>query len=738
MNQRIPVNSLTPYAAVFLSSFCIMVLELVAGRVIAKHLGSSIYTWTSVIGIVLAGIAAGNYLGGRIADRHQPMRALGALFLLASIVAATVPSASRFVAEWTTLWTLSWRWRVFLHVAALFLLPSLLLGTISPVAAKIALSAERPVGRTLGSVYAWGVVGSILGTFLAGFTLIPTFGTTRILWSVAVLLAAVPILFTMTSRFRWTWFSFAFFLGVIDSAPWAWAERLGTRLKIREANSPQIVCEVESLYSDIKVLSSSSQGLERRHLMIDKMIHNTFLVSDPTVLEDAYLRMFGVLSHVVRPEDDPVQALIIGGGAYIFPRYIESKWPGSTCDVVEIDPELTRVSHDVFGLAEASGLHTFHEDGRVFVNRLLRERGAGRPTVPYDLVYLDAFNDYSVPYQLTTLEQNRAIREMLSPTGAYMINVIESFQSGLLLGALLNTLEAAFSDVQIFFEGSVSTLNAHARDTFVVLASPAQFDFGGVLRSNPHDYGLHALSAGELAELRSRNGKALLTDDWAPTDNLLAPVVRASASKLASGALAGRGARAMDRGDLTAAEKLLERALALDPWNARAHRHLGALHGTKGDFERSRHHFEETLRLDPNQREVYVAMATETAKHGLMEDAARYLQRALEVDPDDLEIKNNLGILLAQRGDLASAANVFAEIVAEDPEYFAARKSLAAALYQLGRVEEAVQHLEEAERIEPGEASVRELLTRIRSGEFRSIRSRADRGGERSAAGDAE
>jgi hypothetical protein len=73
---------------------------------------------------------------------------------------------------------------------------------------------------------------------------------------------------------------------------------------------------------------------------------------------------------VVRPDDDPVWALTVGGGAYIFPRYLESKWPASTCDVVVIDPELTRISGEVFGLPDGPGLRTYHEDGRIFVNRL--------------------------------------------------------------------------------------------------------------------------------------------------------------------------------------------------------------------------------------------------------------------------------------------------------------------------------------------------------------------------------
>ena len=187
------MSALAPYAAVFLSSFCVMVVELVAGRLIARNLGSSIYTWTSVIGVILAGLAAGNYLGGRIADRHRPARVLALLFLLASIVSLSIPVLNRWIGDWVQLWMLSWPLRVSLHVGAVFFLPSMILGAISPVAGKMALDQGHLPGRTLGSVYAWGVIGSLLGTFLTGYCFIPTFGTAKVVWCVAAVLAATSL-----------------------------------------------------------------------------------------------------------------------------------------------------------------------------------------------------------------------------------------------------------------------------------------------------------------------------------------------------------------------------------------------------------------------------------------------------------------------------------------------------------------------------------------------------------------
>jgi len=171
---------LVPTATVFISSFCIMVLELVASRLIARHLGSSLYTWTAVIGVVLAGITIGNYLGGRIADRFQAKKALAVLFVISSAACVVTVILNNIVGGWTWLWNLSWPARTFIHVSLVFLLPSVLLGTISPVVAKMALDQGLATGRTVGDIYAWGAAGSIAGTFAAGYYLIATMGNTFI------------------------------------------------------------------------------------------------------------------------------------------------------------------------------------------------------------------------------------------------------------------------------------------------------------------------------------------------------------------------------------------------------------------------------------------------------------------------------------------------------------------------------------------------------------------------------
>ncbi|MBI1311821.1 hypothetical protein GC176_11060 [bacterium] len=181
---------------VFVSSICVMVLELTASRLIAKHVGSSLYTWTSVIGVVLAGITVGNFIGGWLAERFRKTRVLGWLFFLASAACVSVLWLDRLVAAQPRPEGTGWPTWVFLIVAQMFFLPALALGTISPVVASLAIRRSKRMGLTVGNVYAWGALGSIIGTFLTGFWLIDQFGTRMIIGGTAGVLAVLGIIVT--------------------------------------------------------------------------------------------------------------------------------------------------------------------------------------------------------------------------------------------------------------------------------------------------------------------------------------------------------------------------------------------------------------------------------------------------------------------------------------------------------------------------------------------------------------
>lgn len=178
-----------------------MIVELVAGRIISRHVGQSLYTWTSVISVILAGISLGNLAGGWIADRwpRAARGVLAALFLVAALSCLTVPGLNEVAGRWTLRAKGTWPFRILGHVLLTFLGPAASLGAISPVVARVAVNADFRMGRSIGDLYAWGAGGAIAGTFLAGFVLIPAFGVTAIMLGVAGILAVTGLLYAATA-----------------------------------------------------------------------------------------------------------------------------------------------------------------------------------------------------------------------------------------------------------------------------------------------------------------------------------------------------------------------------------------------------------------------------------------------------------------------------------------------------------------------------------------------------------
>jgi nitrate/nitrite transporter NarK len=182
-----------PGAFAFLGNGCLLVLELVAGRILAPTVGVSLYTWTAVIGVVLAGLSLGSWLGGKIADRRPGRSVLSLQFLLSAAASALVlvfdsnldSVAAPF--SWPTIWQVVWL------STLVFFLPSLVIGTVTPMIIKLSLSSLDVTGRVVGRIRAAGELGAIAGVFFTGFVLISAFGTRAIVAAVAITLAVLGI-----------------------------------------------------------------------------------------------------------------------------------------------------------------------------------------------------------------------------------------------------------------------------------------------------------------------------------------------------------------------------------------------------------------------------------------------------------------------------------------------------------------------------------------------------------------
>jgi spermidine synthase len=526
-----------------------MVVELVAGRLIARYVGSSLYTWTSVIGIVLAGIAAGNYVGGRLADRYRPREALACLFLVASATCLLVPMLNVHAGNWMFLRSQDWPVRIATHVFLVFFLPSSLLGTIGPVAAKMALDLGRETGRTVGGVYSWGAVGSIVGTFLTGFYLIAQMGTVTVLLSVSAVLLVMALIFGSRWALTYMWIgvvgaSFAAALG-----PWEWAGVVGLRLGLRPYATEWVYFHKESQYSfitveeEIGIPGAGSDSKKKkghgkrdveaeigtpgvRSMTLDYLIHAYIDMEDPDHLIYEYEEMYAAVTRAATndwPAERKPRALFLGGGGFVFPRWLLRHWPGSHAEVAEIDPQVTRAAFEAFGLPLDSPMKIFNLDARNHVDDLLQRLDRGHDVGRFDFVYSDAFNHYSPPFHLTTVEFNEKVRRLMRSDGIFLANVIDIYRSGRFVGAMINTIERSYPHVYAVSSAIGGPSDEDARDTFIVVGSLRPLPLNELALE---EYPGMLLDPEQLAILRRRSNRLVLTDDFAPVDNLLAPVVR--------------------------------------------------------------------------------------------------------------------------------------------------------------------------------------------------------------------
>jgi predicted membrane-bound spermidine synthase len=535
-------TAVTPNALVFISGMSIMVVELVGGRLLARAAGSSIYTWTSLIGVVLAGVSLGNYLGGWLADRFSPARLLPHLFLASSVLVTVVLKSAGLLdpEKGTWLASLAMPERIFTCVFAVFFTPSCALGTISPVVAKLAIERAAKAGAAIGNIYAWGAVGSICGTFLTGFVLVSWLGTKAVLCGVAGVLAVVSVLMVTSGLAHSIWAGVLLAVVVSVTAPdsWHWAVNIGKMLKVREeVDSGEYLRE--SNYYSIKVYPPDSDG--SRTLVLDNLIHGYVVKDQPDVLEYDYELIYASIMERAgaipttpgaAPETAdaskgrPLRTLFIGGGSYTYPRYIEACYPGSSMLVAEIDPAVTRAAHEALYLSDDTPIVTRWGDARNTFDQLIAENARGAKH-QFDFIFGDAFNDFSVPWHLTTHEFNEKVKKLLAPGGVYMINIIDNYEYSLFLGAYVQTARKTFPGVAVFCTqegGEPST----SRDTFVIAMSNQSIDYTD-LGSRPGESRLEKGSLFTDEHVRTaieRSGSTILTDDYAPVENLLKMVAR--------------------------------------------------------------------------------------------------------------------------------------------------------------------------------------------------------------------
>jgi len=506
----------------------------------APYVGVSLYTWTSIIGVVLAGISIGAYLGGRIADRYPRSSTLGWLLFLSGLGAFSISPLTNLIggAQFQT----SLMTRILLVTTIIFFVPSCLLGMISPMVVKLTLNNLEKTGNVVGKIYAFSTLGSILGTFATGFYLISWMGTRTILLTMGIILVLSALIFGGFFRSKKTlalFFLFLFLSALLPlvglhvyattnpeefSFPTSPIESIKTFYGY--AFKPPLEEETyffkESNYYTIKLKKSikGNNGNSLESLVLDHLVHSYTDLKDPLYLEYEYIRMYEEMVRWQAKKRKSFKTLFLGGGGYTFPRFIEAKYPRAEIHVVEIDPEITRAVKKYLGISENTKIRSFNEDGRWFVMNC-KEKGT------YDFIFGDAFNDLSIPYHLTTKEFAMQLKSLLKPDGLLLANVIDSFKKGAFIPSYIRTLEEVFGKGNVQLLTLTSDYDHIGISTCVVVASPQKLDmddFVRIVKGKGGEMTSHIMPQDQLQEFLKERYSVILTDDYVPVDNLIAPI----------------------------------------------------------------------------------------------------------------------------------------------------------------------------------------------------------------------
>jgi spermidine synthase len=409
--------------------------------------------------------------------------------------------------------------RIFIVTSIIFFIPGCVLGTISPVVVRLTLKNIEHAGNVIGKIYALSTLGAIIGTFVTGFFLISWLGTKMIVLSMGAVLIFVAILSGSWLKKNINIALFCIiFIGIVFPSLWV----VKGKDSLNKFNlSGGTYCYKESDYYTIK-LTKTTSGDEKTKLeamILDHLIHSYVSLNNPLHIEYEYERIYADVLKWKFKKNTGFKSLTIGGGGYTFPRYMEISYPNAHVDVVEIDPQVTKIVYGQLGLPHNTKITTYNTDGRWYVMNCKDK---------YDLVFTDAYNDLSIPYHLTTKEFAEEIKGIMKPNAILMSNIIDNFQKGAFLPSYIKTLREVFGQKNVYLISVSPKFRETRISTFIVLASNGNLDIGAFGRFVRGELGRHATSAvvpeDLMEEFINKKHSIIITDDYAPVDNLIAPI----------------------------------------------------------------------------------------------------------------------------------------------------------------------------------------------------------------------
>lgn len=482
------------YAVLFLLNASEMILELVASRLMSPYFGNSNFVWTAIIGIILLAGSLGNIIGGKFASRKNPRFWTAMLLLFAAVYIAVTPLIDAPILQSIKDGNLGTQFSSVIGSIIFFLIPSTIMGIITPIIMKEHIGDGKEKAKESGRITATIAIGSLVGTFLGGFWLIPTLGTKMIFATLAIVIVPLTLLIkplqnVKSKKFKWSFIAslvIAMTISIISVAVVS-NKTEATNISI-DTEYGRIIVE-EGDYDGETVLFYKQSGAYSSATFLDE--------ERKYELVSSYLKKYDMMFDYL----DVKQVAMIGGAAYQYPKYFISHFPDKSMDVIEIDPMSTEIAKKYFFLDDLiqdygeERLGLYNEDGRIFFSNSDKK---------YDAVLNDAFSGEVPVGILATKEAAKTIKKHLNPEGVYMSNVLGavSGKKGRFLRAEVKTLKTVFRKVYVV--AVHENVKKSSYTNWMVIATDNE-------KYKPEN----------TTEIEITDDDIILTDDYNPVDSLI-------------------------------------------------------------------------------------------------------------------------------------------------------------------------------------------------------------------------
>ncbi|MCR5541932.1 MAG: fused MFS/spermidine synthase [Ruminococcus sp.] len=507
------------YLTEFFAGMSVMAVELGASRLLAPYFSSSQIVWTIIIGTIMIAMALGNYFGGESADKDPDPDKLYKRILFSAVWIAAIPFVGKLVIIGisallvVTVNTNFLIWAAFLACMVIFVYPLFLLGTVTPSLVKYTTDSLDDNGKTVGTLGAFNTVGSIIGTFAPTFITIPTVGTAVTFLIFSGILLMLGLVYFFSCKRGYIRIAICTVLFIVFCVT-------GTVLGFAFWEK-SLTYEGESVYNYLQVKEDDKQAALSTNVLFG--------------IQSIYMKDGGLtglyydtaMAAPLMSDGDDISEknmLVLGMGTGTYAKQCRSYLPGIKVEGVEIDDKITDLAHKYFELDDDIKVTTY--DGRAFLQALNSQRDRRNSAVgshdngindlQYDVIMVDAYQDITIPFQMSTVEFFTLVKKSLKPGGVIVVNMnMHSDKKGSINEYLCDTISSVFGNVYTVKVDGTTNRELFASDLTGMpdrLFSAAQQLEDKDLKKLMEDiyYNMERYEGGEL----------ILTDDKAPVELL--------------------------------------------------------------------------------------------------------------------------------------------------------------------------------------------------------------------------